>query len=76
MKSWLEKKLPALGLQLYYKKRLWHSCFPVNFAKFLRTPFFTEHLRTTASILFPSKLMCFISFVLVTYSKIFSIWDG
>ena len=21
------------------KKRLWHSCFPVNFAKFLGTPF-------------------------------------
>ena len=30
------------------KKRLWHRCFPVNFAKFLRTPFFTEHLQTTA----------------------------
>ena len=27
------------------KKRLWHRCFPVNFAKFQRTPFFTEHLR-------------------------------
>ena len=27
------------------KKRLWHRCFPVNFAKSLRTPFFTEHLR-------------------------------
>ena len=26
------------------KKRLWHSCFPVNFTKFLRTPFLTEHL--------------------------------
>ena len=26
------------------KERLWHGCFPVNFAKFLRTPFFTEHL--------------------------------
>ena len=26
------------------KKRLWHSCFPVNFAKFLRTSFFKEHL--------------------------------
>ena len=26
------------------KKRLWHRCFPVNFAKFLRTPFFKEHL--------------------------------
>ena len=31
------------------KKRLCHRCFPVNFAKFLRTPFLTEHLRTTAS---------------------------
>ena len=27
------------------KKRLWHRCFPVNFAKFLRIPFLTEHLR-------------------------------
>ena len=27
------------------KKRLWRRCFPVNLAKFLRTPFFTEHLR-------------------------------
>ena len=26
------------------KKRLWHSYFPVNFLKFLRTPFFIEHL--------------------------------
>ena len=24
---------------------LWHSCFPMNFAKFLRTSFLTEHLR-------------------------------
>ena len=23
----------------FIKKRLWHSCFPVNFAKFLRTTF-------------------------------------
>ena len=26
------------------KKRLWHRCFLVNFAKFLRTPFFIEPL--------------------------------
>ena len=26
------------------KKRLWQRCFPVNFVKFLRTPFFIEHL--------------------------------
>ena len=25
------------------KKRLWRRCFPVNFMKFLRTHFFTEH---------------------------------
>ena len=31
------------------KKRLWHSCFPENFTKFLRIPFFAEHLRATAS---------------------------
>ena len=33
-------KLQALGLW----KGLWHRCFPVNFAKFRRTPFVTEHL--------------------------------
>ena len=27
------------------KKRLWHRCFPVNFAKFLKTPFLTEHFQ-------------------------------
>ena len=26
-----------------FKKRLWHRCFPVFFAKFLRTSFLTEH---------------------------------
>ena len=26
------------------KKRLYHRCFPVNFVKFLRTPFYIEHL--------------------------------
>ena len=31
------------------KMRLWHRCFPVNFVKFLRTPYFTEHAWTTAS---------------------------
>ena len=34
------KKAPATLL----KKRLWHRSFPVNFAIFLRTPFFIEHL--------------------------------
>ena len=37
-------KLQASNPQLYFKKRLWHRCIPVNFAKFLRRPFFIEHL--------------------------------
>ena len=28
----------------FIKKRYWQRCFPVNFAKILRTPFFIEHL--------------------------------
>ena len=32
-----------------FKKRLWHRCLPVNFVKFLRTPFYTEHLCLAAS---------------------------
>ena len=27
------------------RKRLCHRCFPENFAKFLRTPFLTEHIQ-------------------------------
>ena len=40
------EKLLIVGLQpTLLKKWLRHRCFPVNFAKFLRTPFLTEHLR-------------------------------
>ena len=32
-------KVTCLRPATLSKKRLWHSCFPVNFAKFLKTPF-------------------------------------
>ena len=38
-------KVVGLKPATLLKKRLWHRCFPVNFVKFLRTPFFTEHRR-------------------------------
>ena len=38
-------KLTGLRTTTLLKKRLWHRCFPVNFAKFLRTPFLAEHLQ-------------------------------
>ena len=37
------------------KKKLRHRCFPINFAKSLKTPFFTEQPRTTASALNNAK---------------------
>ena len=38
-------KVAGLRPATLLKKRLWHRCFPINFAKFPRTPFLTEHLR-------------------------------
>ena len=40
----LFKKVAGLKLCNIVKKRLQHRCFPVKFAKSLRTPLFTEHL--------------------------------
>ena len=38
-------KVAGLRPATLLKKRLWHKCFPVNFAKFLRTPFLIKHLQ-------------------------------
>ena len=45
----LFNKVAGLRSATLLKRRLWHRCFPVNFAKFLRTPFCTDHLWTIAS---------------------------
>ena len=47
-KSTFSRKMSISGLKYgdfsnLLKKRLWHRCFPVNFAKFLKTPFLKEH---------------------------------
>ena len=47
--SLLFNKVADLRPATLLKKRLYHRCFPVNFAKFLRTLFFAEHLQTSAS---------------------------
>ena len=41
----LFKKIPGLKACNFIRKKPEHRCFPVKFAKFLRAPFFTEHLR-------------------------------
>ena len=47
--SFFFNKIVGLSPATFLKKRLWYGCSLVNFAKFLRTPFFKEHLRATAS---------------------------
>ena len=43
--SLLFNKVAGLRTVTLLKKRFWCRCFPVNFSKFLKTPFITEHLR-------------------------------
>ena len=38
-------KVAGLRPATLLKKKLWHRCFPVNFAKFLRTPFLQNTSR-------------------------------
>ena len=41
----IHRKTPVPESHFLLKKRLWHRYFPVNFGKFLRRYFLTEHLR-------------------------------
>ena len=38
-------KVAGLRPATLLKKSLWHRCSPVNFVKFLRTPFFIDNLQ-------------------------------
>ena len=51
-------KVADLRPETLLRKRLWHRCFPVNFANFLRIPFITEHLwwLLLKRVLFLAKL--------------------
>ena len=59
-----------------FKKRLWYRCFPMNFAKFLRTPFLTEHLGWL--LLYLHKyLSIIVEQKLYIYKEVvFLIWDN
>ena len=38
-------KVTGLRPGTLLKNKLWHRCFPVNFARFVKIPFLTEHVR-------------------------------
>ena len=77
----LFNKVTGLGHVALLKRRLWHRHFPVNFVKFLRTPFFTEQLRATASVVFvfltmdtltlyiSRKIVSFVGYYVYAYSS-------
>ena len=48
-------KVAGLRPVTLLKNRFWYSCFPMNFVKFLRTPFFTAHLWWLLLCLFKSR---------------------
>ena len=54
--------------QISLKKRLWYSCFSVNFAKFLRTPF-SQNTRLIFAVL---THCCF--FLLICLSRSFHLF--
>ena len=49
----------------FVKKRLWHRCFPNNFAKFLRVPF----LQNTSGRLLLVFHVIFVSMILALYDQ-------
>ena len=58
------------------KKKLWHRCFPLNFAKFLRTPLSIEHLRwllLTKQMISKPDDFCSIFKILFLYIKNYSV---
>ena len=57
------------------KKRLWHRCFPVNFAKFSKTAFLTEHLRwLLLNLVWPGSELLVRPVVTLTFLSYFRFW--
>ena len=61
----------GVALQLYLKKGLWHRCFPVNFAKFLRTSFLPN---TSGGCFWPFTMIRGFFWLEVNHSYHFILW--
>ena len=69
--SFLIKLQAGLYITLL-KKRLWHRCVHVNFAKFIRTPFLTEYLRWLLHKILSSQIALEIWFCIwITFQNYF-----
>ena len=61
-------KVAGLGPPTLLKKSLWHRCFPVNFAKFLRTTF----LQNTSGQLLLNVLLTYLAMVRMNIEEFIS----
>ena len=50
-------KVTGLRPVTLLKNKLWYSCFPVNFVKFSRRPFFAERLRLLLLIIYQQDVL-------------------
>ena len=72
-------KVAGLKSAPLLKKRLWHRCFPVNFGKFLRTPFyrpplgdcFCPYLNNFHSVLFTHTYLYLLHLLIHTYVPLY-----
>ena len=64
--------IKAAGLRpaTLLKKRLWHGCFPVNFVKFLRTPF----LQNNSGRLLLHRITTILSQIQDVFAIFFNYW--
>ena len=65
----------------FITKRLWHRCFPVNFAKFLGTPFFINHLQWLplpfdANVCFYSNVFQHPTIIIPGFCKVLKQWTA
>ena len=65
-------KVAGLIFCNFIKKRLRHRCFPVKFAKFLRTTFFTEHLQWLLLRLLCRPMPCKLNWYVESPAQVFS----
>ena len=62
--------MPEFPFYNFTKKKLWHMCFSVNFAKFLRTPFFIERIWWLRLVLYLLNKILMVEIILSMFFMI------
>ena len=74
LKIWQNSQESTCARVSFLKRRLWHGCFPANFAKLLRTLFFCRTVLVAAYKLFYQGMKLSILIFLICYAWFDLIW--